>query len=120
VLTGRDIREVQLAKAAIAAGVEVLTREAGIGLSDIKRVYLAGGFGSYMDRRSACRVGLIPKELEGRACAVGNSSGAGAKAALLSADAMREACRLAKAMKYIELSARKDFQDAFVEKMFFD
>jgi uncharacterized 2Fe-2S/4Fe-4S cluster protein (DUF4445 family) len=119
VLTGRDVREMQLAKGAIAAGVEVLVNEAGIRVRDIRHVYLAGGFGSYMDRRSACRIGLIPKELEYRTAAIGNSSGAGAKAVLLSSEAMAEAERLAKAVKYIELSARKDFQDAFMDKMMF-
>jgi uncharacterized 2Fe-2S/4Fe-4S cluster protein (DUF4445 family) len=119
VLTGRDIREVQLAKGAVAAGIDVIADEAGIKISDIRHVYLAGGFGSYMDRRSACRVGLIPKELEDRTVAIGNSSGAGAKAALLSKEAMEEACMVAKAVKYIELSARKDFQEAFMEKMLF-
>lgn len=118
-ITGRDIREVQLAKGAIAAGVEVLLNEAGIKLADIRHVYLAGGFGSYMDKRSAGRVGLIPAELVGRTSAVGNSSGAGAKAALLSVYAMAEAERLARAVKYVELSARKDFQDLFMDKMFF-
>lgn len=119
VLTGRDIREVQLAKGAVAAGIDVIAAEAGIKVSDIRRVYLAGGFGSYMDRRSACRVGLIPRELEDRTSAIGNSSGAGAKAALLSGEAMEEACRTAKAVMYIELSSRKDFREAFMEKMLF-
>lgn len=118
-LTGRDIREVQLAKGAIAAGVDVLAAAAGIAIADISHVYLAGGFGSYMDKRSAGRIGLIPQELVGRTVAIGNSSGAGAKAALLSTAAMAEAERLAGAVKYIELSARKDFQDAFMDKMFF-
>ena len=118
-LTGRDIREVQLAKGAIAAGVEVLLAEAGVGIGDVRHLWLAGGFGSYMDKRSAARIGLIPQALENRTQAVGNSSGAGAKAALLSREAMAEACRLAKAVKYVELSARKDFQDLFVERMFF-
>ena len=118
-LTGRDIREVQLAKGAIAAGVEVLAREAGVALSDIERVYLAGGFGSYMDKRSAARIGLIPPELMDRTAAIGNSSGAGAKAALLSGEAMAEAERLARAVQYVELSARPDFQDLFMDKMMF-
>jgi uncharacterized 2Fe-2S/4Fe-4S cluster protein (DUF4445 family) len=118
-LTGRDIREVQLAKGAIAAGIDVLVAEANICLSDIERVWLAGGFGSYMDKRSAGRVGLIPAELVDKTVAVGNSSGAGARASLLSMEAMAEAARLAKAVKYVELSARKDFQDAFMDKMMF-
>ena len=118
-ITKRDIREVQLAKGAIAAGVEVLINEAGIKVSDIQHVYLAGGFGSFMDKRSACRVGLIPMELLNRTSAIGNGSGAGAKAALLSCDAMREAERLSHVVRYVELSARKDFQDAFMDKMMF-
>lgn len=118
-LTGRDIREVQLAKGAIAAGLEVLAAEAGVRLDDISRVYLAGGFGSYMDKRSAGRVGLIPPALTDRTVAIGNSSGAGARAALLSAEAMGEAARIARSVTYVELSARKDFQDAFMDKMMF-
>jgi uncharacterized 2Fe-2S/4Fe-4S cluster protein (DUF4445 family) len=118
-VTQRDVREVQLAKGAIAAGVEVLLREAGIGVSDIRHVYLAGGFGSFMDKRSAGRIGLIPPELVHRTSAMGNGSGAGAKAALLSKAAMTEAERLARAVRYVELSVRQDFQDAFVDKMMF-
>ena len=118
-VTQRDVREVQLAKGAIAAGVDVLLREAGIGVSDIRHVHLAGGFGSFMDKRSACRIGLIPPELVQRTSAMGNGSGAGAKAALLSKEAMAEAERLAQAVRYVELSVRQDFQDAFVDKMMF-
>ncbi len=118
-VTQRDVREVQLAKGAIAAGVEVLFREAGIGASDIRHVYLAGGFGSFMDKRSAGRIGLIPQSLVGRTSAIGNGSGAGAKAALLSKAAMAEAERLSRAVRYVELSVRQDFQDAFVDKMMF-
>ncbi len=118
-LTARDIREVQLAKAAVAAGIDVLLAEAGIGVEDVKTIYLAGGFGSYLDKRSAGRIGLIPLALADKAVAIGNSSGAGAKAVLLSTEAMEEAKRLAKAIRYIELSARQDFQQAFIEKMLF-
>jgi uncharacterized 2Fe-2S/4Fe-4S cluster protein (DUF4445 family) len=118
-LTARDVREVQLAKAAVAAGIDVLLADAGIGMEAVKTVYLAGGFGSYLDKRSAGRIGLIPSALADRAVAIGNSSGAGAKAALLSTEAMEEAKRLAKSIRYIELSAREDFQQAFVEKMLF-
>jgi uncharacterized 2Fe-2S/4Fe-4S cluster protein (DUF4445 family) len=118
-LTRRDIREVQLAKGAIAAGVQVLLREAGIAEDDVRHVWLAGGFGSYMDRRSACRVGLIPMSLLDRTEAVGNGSGAGAKAAMLSAQARAEAVRLSTAVCYVELSARQDFQELFMDYMMF-
>ncbi len=118
-LTGRDVREVQLAKGAIAAGIQVLLAQAGVRAAEVERVCLAGGFGSYLDRDSACRIGLLPKELRDRTVAVGNASGAGAKAALLSREAMDEARRLARAVRYVELSARKDFQDAFLDQMMF-
>lgn len=118
-LTSRDIREVQLAKGAVAAGIEVLLAEAGLCAEDVRQVYLAGGFGSYLDRRSAARIGLIPPVLEGRVAAIGNSAGAGAKAVLLSAVALEEAVWLAKSTRYVELSARADFQQAFMEKMLF-
>jgi uncharacterized 2Fe-2S/4Fe-4S cluster protein (DUF4445 family) len=72
-----------------------------------------------MDKRSAGRIGLIPPELVQRTSAMGNGSGAGAKAALLSQAAMAEAERLSRAVRYVELSVRQDFQDAFVDRMMF-
>ena len=77
-LTQNDIHEVMLAKGAIAAGVELLAKTLGIEVSDIDRVLLAGAFGSFLNADNACRIGLLPAGLEGKATAVGNAAGVGA------------------------------------------
>lgn len=115
----KDIREVQLAKAAIAAGAQLLAEDAGTELGDVKRVCLAGGFGNYIDRHAACGIGLIPQELEARIEGVGNAAGAGAKMMLLDRSALARARQLRDTMRYIELSASPDFQERFAEQMFF-
>ncbi len=78
-LTQRDVREVQLAKGAIAAGVDILMREMGVTEKDIRRLYLAGGFGNYIDKKSACAIGLLPPGLLDRVTPIGNAAGAGAR-----------------------------------------
>jgi len=120
VLTQRDIREVQLAKAAIAAGIEVLMRELGIGFGDISRLYLAGGFGNYMDVGSACRIGLLPTELRGVVAPIGNAAGVGAQRLLRNRDNARRVEALRKRTRSVELSQNPDFQDLFIERMMFE
>jgi len=117
--TQKDAREVQLAKGAIAAGIEVLMRERGVGYDDIGALYLAGGFGSYIDFDSACAIGLLPPALRPRIQAIGNGAGAGAKMALLSGAHMRRAERIRGLMRYIELSTSAAFNDSFIENMLF-
>lgn len=119
-LSQKDIREVQLAKGAIAAGIEVLARAYGVQVGDIQRVCLAGGFGNYIDRANACRIGLLPAILMDRIEGIGNGAGAGARMALLSEKEQARAGRLAGQIQYIELSAVKEFQDLFMDKMLFD
>lgn len=119
IITPRDIRETQLAKAAIHAGVKVLLRNAGASLTDIRHVYLAGGFGSYLDIKSALRIGLLPPELEGRITAVGNTAGAGAFLCVRS-EAFREEVKSVTARcKYLELSGRADFSDEYMDALLF-
>ena len=118
-LTQRDLREVQLAKGAIAAGIRVLRQELGVAEADISRVLLAGAFGNYIRRDMALRVGLLPRVPTERVEFVGNSAGTGAKLALLSTAARRLAERISRSVEYVELAARPEFQDAFVEAMFF-
>lgn len=128
-LTQGDIRRLQLAKAAIAAGVRTLLRRAGIRAEELSRVDLAGGFGSSLSPGAACAIGLLPPELArpgagpdfgpARVRAVGNAAGEGAALALLRADA-REAMRaLAGRCRYIELAADPDFQQYYLEEMHF-
>jgi uncharacterized 2Fe-2S/4Fe-4S cluster protein (DUF4445 family) len=119
-LTQKDIRELQNAKAAIAAGINVLIAEAGITARDIGRVFLAGGFGSFIDKKSAVELGLIPRLLSGRIESVGNAAGAGAVEALLSKRALGEAQRLKRRIRYIELSALPKFMYEYIQCMGFE
>lgn len=120
VICQKDVREVQLAKAAIAAGIGVLADEAGIDIEDIDRLCLAGGFGNYIDKSAACVIGLIPPELEGKIVGVGNAAGSGARMMLTNREAMARAEEMRRGMKYIELSASADFQERFAENMLFE
>lgn len=115
--TQKDVREVQLAKAAIYSGIKVLINEKGIKNQDIEKVYIAGGFGNYMDIQSALNIGLLPKELSGRVESIGNSAGTGARMYLLSKYCRDYMEKIINSAKYIELSGRNDFQEYFVDSM---
>ncbi len=119
VLTQKDIRELQSAKAAIAAGIKVLAGRAGIGLDQVDRVCLAGGFGSYINVESALRIGLLPAELQGKIKSIGNAAGEGAVAALLSESYLAACEQIKKRVRYIELSACPEFNDYFIDSMLF-
>jgi len=118
-ITAQDIRKLQLAKAAIAAGIEVLLHFAGIPESNISLLALAGGFGSYMDLESAARVGLIPKSLLPVAKVYGNTAGEGAVKTLIDKDACSRLEKIRKNCEYIELSSISFFNDKFVDQMGF-
>jgi uncharacterized 2Fe-2S/4Fe-4S cluster protein (DUF4445 family) len=118
-LTQRDVREVQLAKGALFAGIRTLERELGISDADISRVLLAGAFGNYIRRDMALRIGLLPALPVERVEFVGNSAGTGAKMALLSTGARSAAERISRTVEYVELAASADFQDTFAEAMLF-
>ncbi|ORC35136.1 hypothetical protein B4O97_10420 [Marispirochaeta aestuarii] len=117
--TAKDVREVQLAKAAVAAGIEVLLEEYGIGPEEISRVHLAGGFGSFIDIESAVATGLLPGALTERIVPAGNTAGAGALRVLLSARDFKHVQELAGQVDYVELSGSMSFQEKYVEQMFF-
>lgn len=119
VFSQKDIREVQMAKAAIAAGIQVLIKEAKITYEEIENVYIAGGFGSYMNIESAVTIGMIPEELKDKISAIGNSAGIGAKMYLLSETYRKKAGQISELAKYIELSTRLDFQDYYMGYMMF-
>ncbi|HHY83506.1 MAG TPA: DUF4445 domain-containing protein [Clostridiales bacterium] len=118
-ITQKDIREIQLAKAAIAAGIQILMQEKQLSFNDIKKVYLAGGFGNYINHDHAMEIGLLPSELKGKIVPVGNAALTGAKMIVKSRGYMEVAERITKMTKYIELSSRWDFQEIFVENMEF-
>ena len=115
----KDVRELQLAKAAIAAGIVLLCRYEGHEIGDIKALLLAGAFGNYLDPHSACAIGLLPPELEERIIPVGNAAGAGAQLAVLNLNEERRAAEMAKAVKFVELANDPEFQDVYVDQMFF-
>ena len=117
--TQKDIREVQLAKAAVRAGIDILLREAGMETADVARLYLAGGFGSAMRPESAARIGLIPEELSDRATVLGNAAGSGALRYATEEGAAESALGIIRRTRYIELSAHAGFTDAYVERMLF-
>ncbi len=118
-LSQKDIREVQLAKGAIAAGISIMAEKLGIRPEEIRRVYLAGAFGNYMDSANACEIGLIPYELKDRIIPVGNAAGEGAKLAVINQEEYSYACRLAGETEFIELASESDFQDIFVDELEF-
>jgi uncharacterized 2Fe-2S/4Fe-4S cluster protein (DUF4445 family) len=117
--TQSDVRQLQLAKGAIAAGIRTLCRQAGVALSEIGRVHLAGSFGSGMSCESAIAVGLIPKELAGRIEAAGNSALAGTLMTARDPDLLAVCARIAAGVRVLDLSREPGFQDAFVEAMRF-
>lgn len=118
-ITQRDIRELQLAKGAISAGIEMLKKELGISNADIDAVLLAGAFGNFIRRSSARRVGLLPDVPIERIRFVGNAAGAGARMALVSRQCRLEAERISRFVQYLELAGRPDFQQQFSSCMLF-
>jgi uncharacterized 2Fe-2S/4Fe-4S cluster protein (DUF4445 family) len=118
-LSQRDVRELQFAKAAIATGWNILLAEAGLAPGDVQQVLLAGSFGSYLSPASAIRIGLVPRLPALRIVSAGNVAGEGAKMALLSVRERAAALALLQEVRYVELSDRADFNDAFVDLLSF-
>ena len=119
VITQKDIRELQLAKAAIAAGIAILMQEMKIEASQIDRVFLAGAFGNYLDRENAVALGMFPGIPTDKIIPVGNAAAEGAGLCLLSAAHRKTADRIAQFVKPIELSTRTDFNAQFVREIGF-
>ncbi|WP_418572324.1 ASKHA domain-containing protein, partial [Intestinibacter bartlettii] len=109
--TQKDVREVQLAKAAINAGIQILVKEKNLDFNDLEYLYLGGGFGNYMNVQSSLQIGMIPLELDGKIKSIGNCAGSGAKMYLLSKEYRNLIIDKVNTSKYIELSNRKEFQD---------
>ena len=118
-ITQRDVRELQLAKGAIRAGIEILLKELGASHEDVRVVYLAGAFGNYISPQSALAIGLMPAFPNARIEPIGNAAGTGARMALLSRVERDNAERLLAHVEYAELSGRPDFQEQFAEAMLF-
>lgn len=119
VLSQRDVRELQFAKAAISTGWTLLLEELGLEHRDVQQVLMAGSFGSYISPASAVRIGLVPQLPVLRIVSAGNVAGEGAKMALLSVRERAGAAALLEEVSYVELSDRADFNDRFVDQLGF-
>lgn len=112
-LTQEDIRQVQMAKGAIAAGIHLMCGYLGITVEEIEQVILAGAFGSFLDPNSACRIGLLPAELSGRITAAGNLAGVGAKMVAMNKGQFALTNELLKKVEFLELADLPAFQKTF-------
>lgn len=120
VLTQKDIREIQLAKSAVRAGLEVLIKRAGITYDKVKKVYIAGGFGFKINQEKATVIGMFPEELQGKIEAVGNTSLMGAIKYLHQGKNDDILEKIAEKSQEINLSMDKDFNELYVDYMFFE
>jgi len=112
----KDVRALQLAKAAMYAGAKLMMRR--LGVTRLDRVILAGAFGSYIDKARAMLLGLFPDCELDKVWAVGNAAGDGARIALLNVDKREEANRVARQVEYVELTVEPDFQQEFMNAMY--
>jgi uncharacterized 2Fe-2S/4Fe-4S cluster protein (DUF4445 family) len=120
VITRRDVNEIQLAKAAVRSGIETLLTVAGIEARQLDEVILAGAFGTYLDVRSAIRIGMFPPLPPERFHQIGNAAGLGARQMLVSAERRRSAESLALRARYVELSSDAGFTRRFLEAVTID
>lgn len=118
-LTQQDIREVQLAKGAIYAGMKTMMKMLQIDEQELNHIYLAGAFGNYIDKKSALAIGLLPKVPEEKIQPIGNAAGTGACMALLSGTSRKMVKLLAREVKHVELSMNMDFQEEYLKAMNF-
>jgi len=119
-LTQRDVRELQLGTGAIRAGVNILLKQASLGAEDLDAVLIAGGFGSFIRRSKAQRIGLLPTDIpRNRIKYIGNAALNGARWALLSTKVREEAETAARAALHVELSQDMEFQTEFAQAMVF-
>lgn len=119
ILTQRDIRQVQLAKAAIRAGIKILIKKLGITESSIEQIFLAGAFGNYIRPESALHIGLLPTGDTQRLHFIGNAAASGAQMILLSRQSRNHVKELARKIEYVEIAHETDFQDIYADSMVF-
>ena len=119
-LTRKDVREVQLAKAAIRAGIELMCSTLGVEPKDIRKVLLAGAFGNYLNPASACAIGMIPPVLLPRTQPIGNAVGGGARLCALSSREFAYSKQLAQGTEFLELASLPEFNDCYVDCLMFE
>jgi uncharacterized 2Fe-2S/4Fe-4S cluster protein (DUF4445 family) len=114
VITQKDIREMQLAKAAIYAGISIMIKKMGETEEGLEGITIAGAFGNYINIESALRIGLLPPINKDIVVSAGNTAGIGASMALLSLRERDEAKILSRKMEHIELAAQPEFQEEYI------
>ena len=119
VITRKDINEIQLAKGAIRAGVEVLLQEVGVTDEDIDEFIVAGAFGTYLDIESAIKIGMFPDLSREKFLQVGNAAGIGAKAMLVSKSQRRLASQISMNVEYVELTTHPGFTESYMAALAF-
>ena len=118
VITQNDISELQLAKGAMRAGIKILMDQLGLVDKDIREVYLAGGFGNFLNVKRAIAIGMLPDIPEEKIHFAGNTSIAGAKTVLLSRKALETAEQIAESMTYFDLMSHPGYMDEFIQAGF--
>ena len=118
-ITQNDIREVQLAKGAIAAGIQLMLEEMGKTVEDIDRVVIAGAFGNYIDKESAVTIGVLPKIAPEKIISAGNTAGAGVSMIMADEKEMALAESLPDRIEHVDLAARDNFQNTYLSAMAF-
>lgn len=119
VLLQKDIRALQLAKAAIAAGIQTLLDASGTACEEIETFYLAGGFGSHLNIENAAAIGLIPGTLVEKTKVIGNAALAGAAQLLLDSSAITQIRAIAESSQHYNLGGNPAFNENYMEQMFF-
>ncbi|MEN8226253.1 MAG: ASKHA domain-containing protein, partial [Bacteroidota bacterium] len=118
-ISQQDIREIQLAKSAIYSGIKILLKKAGLEFNSVEALFLAGGFGNYINTESAVKIGLLPLEMKKRIHSIGNSAGIGALQYLKSGEFAKRTEHILARTEYIELSGDDDFTLEFAMNMNF-
>ncbi|MEM2739380.1 MAG: ASKHA domain-containing protein [Candidatus Bathyarchaeia archaeon] len=117
VISQRDVREVQKAKAAIETGWLLLLKHYGASVEDLSRVLVAGAFGTYMDPESAKTIGLLPNIPSDRIVFLGNTAGSGARLVLKNVDEMAKTMDIAKSVRYVEIAIDPDFHRVYLSSL---
>ena len=119
VITEEDIENLKRSKGAIYSAISILFRKLGIEIKDLKRFFIAGGFGTCLNIENAITIGLLPDLKRDRFNFVGNTSIVGAHQILLSYEAMKKAEDIAKKITYLELSVEPQYMDEYMSSLFF-
>ncbi|UCC38558.1 MAG: DUF4445 domain-containing protein [Candidatus Aminicenantes bacterium] len=119
-ITQKDLREMQLAIAAIKTGIRMILQENQVSLKQLNGIFIAGAFGNYLNIKNSMKIGLLPQINEKKVVFIGNSSLAGAKALLLSLRTRKKIESLVKKIQYISLASKPSFQDNFISALEFE